>query len=68
MTSEAKNESSISYAYLFSKLEQLSKENSNYRNAFAQVRDVAYKVTNGVMSARMTHWDGYLRNDKLRGK
>ncbi len=50
-------DSSLDYSFLFSKLEQLSKENSRYRNAFLKIEDVANKFAAGNLSARVPHTD-----------
>ncbi len=55
--SNTKEKSSLDYSFLFSKLEQLSKENALYRKAFAQIKEVANKVAGGNLTARIIHQD-----------
>lgn len=52
---QTENNGSLDYSFLFSKLKQLSLENSLYRNAFVQIEDVANKVAGGDLSARIYH-------------
>ncbi len=56
------DESSLDYSFLFSKLEQLSSENTFYRKAFSKIEEVAKKIADGNLSARITNWDEF---DKL---
>lgn len=56
---EISENSTLDYSFLFSKLEQLNKENSRYKKAFEQIEEVALKVSGGNLSARITQPDEF---------
>lgn len=51
--------SALDYSFLFSKLEQLSLENSLYRKAFSLIEDAAHKFAGGDLSARISQVDEF---------
>lgn len=53
--------SSVNYSFLFTKLEQLSRENALYRKAFRQIEDVAKNIGKGNLSARISQPDKFCK-------
>jgi ABC-type transporter Mla subunit MlaD len=51
--------SSLDYSFLFSKLEQYSRQNTIYRKAIAQIKEVANKIAAGDLTARIEQPDKY---------